>query len=150
MTGTFPGRWPNASAISHCQIEQEDPLRFFVLGNSWHNFENRPAKLSSYFGWPRARIIINPVIIETGDSVIKSEEGCYSSPKQKTRKVNRYEVITCKYWTFFGKREKKFYLYRACLLQHEIDHADGIVIEDKYFKILRNYVGSYKPTFQKS
>lgn len=133
MLKPFEGKWPNASAISHCQITQDDPLRFLVLGDGYHTFEGRPVKLKKYFGFPWSRVIINPEIVWHSTNAIKSVEGCYSFSKQKTRRVQRWEIVDCTYWTFFGKRTKKFYLYRAAVLQHEIDHFNGITIEDRYF-----------------
>lgn len=132
MLFLFEGRFPTASSISHCQITIADPLRFFVLGNSWHAFESRPMKLKKYFGWPRARTIINPLILDHGNVIIKNMEVCLSFPTDKPRKINRWEQITLRYWTFFGKRTKRLYLYRAILAQHECDHLDNITTEDLY------------------
>lgn len=132
MLSPFPGKYPVASSISHCQMEENDPLRFFVLGNSWHVFEGNPVKLKKFFGFPWPRTIINPEIIAHGKSEIKSREGCMGFPHEKTIRIKRWEVIVVKYWTFFGPREKKFYLYRACVIQHEIDHMNNVTIDDRY------------------
>lgn len=135
MLFPFEGRFPVASSISHCQIEAVDPLRFFVLGNSWHNFENKPAKLKKFFGFPWPRTIINPVIVSAGNKHQHIREGCMSytdERNQKVLKVKRHEIVECEYWTIFGKRRKKMYLYRAALLQHELDHMDMITTEDRW------------------
>ena len=128
----FEGRYPQASSISHCQFEAEDPLRFFVLSNVGHYFEGAPVKvkLKKFFGWPRARTIINPEIVWHSEDRIKSVEGCMSYPERPVFNLRRWEIVKVKYWTFWGKREKKFYYYRAMVLQHEIDHFDLIDPKD--------------------
>ena len=134
MMKPLPGRWPNASSISHCQITDKDPLRFFVIGNSWHLFENRPVKLKKYFGWPYVRTIMNPKIISIGNVSYKSREGCFSFPESPMRTIKRSETVTLKFWTFLGPRIKKLQMYRAAVVQHEIDHMDDTSIHDRYFK----------------
>ena len=130
MMTPFEGKYPVASSISHCQIEHDDPLRFFVLGNSWHVFEGKPAKLKKFFGFGWPRTIINPVIVSTGNKKVKSKEACMSFPSDQIRKVQRHEIVEAEYWTIFGKRRKKFYLYRASLIQHELDHMEAITTDD--------------------
>ena len=140
MRMPFEGRFPNASSISHCQLEgtQNDPLRFFVLGNDIHLFRDsrgqvkyKPIKLKKYFGFPYPRTIINPEIIWHNEKLIKSREGCMSQPDTPPTNVMRWEIIDCKYWTFFGPKRKKFYLYRAVILQHEIDHFNLISLKER-------------------
>lgn len=135
MFKPLPGKWPNASSISHCQIEEKDPLRFFVLGNGWHLFENRPVRLSRYFGFPWVRTIMNPEIIGHGQALFHNREGCFSY-QDKTRKIKRFETIWLRFWTFLGPRTKKLQMYRAAMVQHELDHMDSISIHDRYFKRL--------------
>ena len=135
MRKPFEGLYPFASSISHCQITDTDPLRFFVVDKEGGISERgvrlkQGTRLSKYFG---ARIIINPEIIEYGKNIIHHREACMSIP-DKPRKIKRYEVITMKYWTFFGPKTRKFYLYRSVLVQHEIDHFDNITYHNRYFK----------------
>lgn len=132
MMKPFPGRFPKASSISHCQMEAEDPLRFFVLGGHWHVFEAVPMKLKTAFGFPWARTIINPKIVWHGKDTQNIKEGCMSLEDQKPHKIKRWRIVEAEYWTFFGKRKKKFYLYRAVVLQHEIDHMNNILPEEIY------------------
>lgn len=134
MAQPWPGRYPNVAAISHCQIEPNDPLRFFVV-DKWGN-----EPLKWYFGgfkflrWVIGgyRTIINPVIIDHGDAQLVSKEGCFSYPGAKIVKIKRYEVITMRYWTFLGPRTRKFYLQRAIICQHETDHFDLVSIVDRH------------------
>ena len=134
MLKPFPGKFPFASSLSHCQIESNDPLRFFVVDKEGGLQEKTGGlryaiPLKKFFG---ARTIINPVIVKHGDEIIKSLEGCMSEENKHKRRVKRYENIIVNYWTFFGRKTRKFSLYRAILIQHEIDHADGISIEDRF------------------
>ena len=134
MRRPFAGRFPFASSISHCQIELNDPLRFFVVDKEGGMNEQgvrlkQGTKLKRYFG---ARTIINPEIIGHGEATIKSREGCMSFPDGKIRKIKRWETVEVKYWTFFGKKQRKFYMYRASICQHEISHFDLVDIEQEY------------------
>lgn len=126
----FEGRYPFASSISHCQIEGNDPLRFFVVDQ-----EGNYIKLKKFFGFPRARTIINPVIISHGKKKVKQKEGCMSI-SDKPKRIQRWENVEIEFqtlWTLlFTKRKKKLYLYRAACVQHELDHQDFITSEEVY------------------
>lgn len=135
MRKPFPGRFPWASSISHCQIEENDPLRFFVVDREGGLNEQgvrlrQGTPLKRYFG---ARTIINPIITKTGKEIMNSREGCMSFASEKIRKIKRLENVFVSYWTFFGPRIRKFSLYRASIVQHEIDHMDLVNIHDRYF-----------------
>lgn len=124
MLSTFPGKYPRAASISHCQIEANDPLRFFVVDSnfSWQ-FGNRL--------WP-IRIIMNPQIVWRGSVMAHSREGCMSYPFTNTVKIRRNETVLVRYWTFFGPRTKQFYLFRAYMVQHELDHMSNTNIYERY------------------
>ena len=103
MRMPFEGRFPNASSISHCQLEgtQNDPLKFFVLGNDIHLFRDsrgqvkyKPIKLKKYFGFPYPRTIINPEIIWHNEKLIKSREGCMSQPDTPPMNVTLHVTLT--------------------------------------------------------
>lgn len=125
MLNPFPGKYERAASISHCQIEATDPLRFFTVDKKfgWY-YGNRLLKI---------RTIINPKIVATGGMTIKSREGCMSFPFERLLSMKRHQIIELEYWTFFGKRRKKFYEFRACQVQHELDHMNQITIVDKYY-----------------
>lgn len=136
MLFPFPGRFPFAASISHCQTTHDDPLRFFVLDREGGVHKNgsrlkKAQKISHYFGFPWARTIINPKIVWHGNKVLSMDEGCMSIDEKK-RKIRRWEIVEAEYWTFFGKRKRKFWLFRAALLQHELDHHDGNDMTEVY------------------
>lgn len=77
--------------------------------------------------------IINPKIItNSGKSLM--EEGCLSIP-EKFGLVNRPEKITVQFYNTDGKKMKlTIDGLPARVFQHEIDHLNGILIEDKWEK----------------
>ncbi len=81
--------------------------------------------------------LINPVIIERESSQI-DEEGCLSVPGI-TANVKRFKTITVKYQTEDGTPKELVAEDRfAVVLQHEIDHLDGILFIDHLSSLKRN------------
>lgn len=71
-------------------------------------------------------VMFNPKIIRYSDPY-KTEEGCLSLTG--TRKAKRYRSIKVQYQnTAFLTRIKTFSGWTAQIIQHEIDHCNGIVI----------------------
>ncbi len=75
---------------------------------------------------PMQMVMVNPVITEkTG--VYETEEGCLSLAG--TRRTKRYKKITVQYLDpAFKPRTGTFEGFTAQIIQHEIDHCDGILI----------------------
>ncbi len=70
--------------------------------------------------------MINPVIIKKA-KLYETEEGCLSLVG--LRKTTRYESIEVDYLDRnFKKQRQTFTGWTAQIIQHEIDHCDGIVI----------------------
>lgn len=70
--------------------------------------------------------MLNPVITKKKGQYT-CEEGCLSL--QGVRKTDRYHEITVNYQDIsFRKHTKKYTGYTAQIIQHEIDHLQGIVI----------------------
>ncbi|WP_334332130.1 peptide deformylase [Companilactobacillus sp. HBUAS59544] len=73
-----------------------------------------------------AVVMINPTIISKSDSYSTSE-GCLSLDGQ--RETTRFKKITVKYLdTDFNEHTQEFSDFVAEIIQHEIDHCDGILI----------------------
>ena len=74
--------------------------------------------------------MINPVITSYSDDSMEYEEGCLSIPGEYIR-INRPRSIHVKFQTLSGKY-KKWHLkgLEARIVQHEIDHLDGILMKD--------------------
>ena len=72
-------------------------------------------------------IMVNPVITNKTKEVIDSEEGCLSL--EGTRTVKRYSGVMVVYRDAKGKMQtSEFYGLEACIVQHEIDHLNGMLI----------------------
>ncbi len=70
--------------------------------------------------------MINPKIIKY-DSEYETEEGCLSLIG--TRKTKRFKKIKVEYYNDkFQKRLKVFNDFEAQIIQHEMDHFEGILI----------------------
>ena len=68
----------------------------------------------------------NPEIISSSEPY-KTEEGCLSL--NGTRETMRFREITVRYQDILFKwQEKKFSDWTAQIIQHEIDHCNGIII----------------------
>ena len=71
-------------------------------------------------------VMNNPVIISKSGEY-EAEEGCLSL--EGTRKTNRYRDIEVEYEdTSFKKQKQKFTGFPAQIVQHEMDHLEGIII----------------------
>ena len=70
--------------------------------------------------------MFNPVILSKS-KVYETEEGCLSLAG--IRKTKRYQKITIDYQDIhFRKQTGTFEGFEAQIIQHEIDHCDGILI----------------------
>ncbi len=75
--------------------------------------------------------IINPKIVKKSFSKEYGEEGCLSVPNV-FGKVKRYKKITCSYLNLKNDKKKiKASGLLSRVIQHEIDHLDGILFIDK-------------------
>lgn len=71
-------------------------------------------------------VMLNPEIIKCSGA-FEAEEGCLSL--SGTRKTKRYKNIKVKFRnTLFQERIKTFSGWTAQIIQHEIDHCNGILI----------------------
>ncbi|MBI9014790.1 MAG: peptide deformylase [Clostridiales bacterium] len=70
--------------------------------------------------------MINPVMINKSEEY-DTEEGCLSL--EGVRKTKRYNNIEVTYLdNDFNKQRKKYSGWIAQIIQHELDHCDGIII----------------------
>jgi len=71
-------------------------------------------------------VMNNPVIISKSGEY-EAEEGCLSL--EGTRKTTRYKDIEVEYEDIsFKKQKQKFTGFPAQIVQHEMDHLEGIII----------------------
>ena len=73
-----------------------------------------------------AAVMFNPEIVKCSGTY-EAEEGCLSLPG--TRKAKRYRSIKVRYQNDrFQMRIKTYTGFTAQIIQHEIDHCDGVLI----------------------
>lgn len=78
-----------------------------------------------------AVVMVNPVIISRSAQLISGEEGCLSVPDQRGL-VARSASITVRYLTLTGDCvETHFSGFPARIVQHEVDHLDGILFVER-------------------
>ena len=71
-------------------------------------------------------VMFNPEIVKRSEPY-EAEEGCLSLPE--TRKAKRYRSIKVQYQNEqFQTRFKTFTGWTAQIIQHEIDHCNGVLI----------------------
>lgn len=72
-------------------------------------------------------IMLNPVIKEKSAKTYVSKEGCLSLEGE--RETVRHQTVVVEYYDEkFKKRRKAFTGFTACIIQHETDHCNGIII----------------------
>lgn len=96
-------------ALAHSQIEDKDPLRFFVTPD---------------------KIFINPVITRSTKAFVKSEEGCRTFSGKEPVQIDRHYRIEFEFQVIDMHRlseiqKAKVKGLSAFVVQHEIDHMDA-------------------------
>ena len=70
--------------------------------------------------------MLNPKIVSK-NGAYETEEGCLSLPG--VRKTKRYQTIEVEYQDLNMKKQRRTFAgFTAQIIQHEIDHCDGILI----------------------
>ncbi len=82
--------------------------------------------------------MINPVIISRSKETVTSEEGCLSTPGFFID-VERSSEVSIRYRVPNGDEvEEKFSQPYSIIIQHEIDHLNGITILEKASRLKKN------------
>jgi len=111
------GNYNGAHAVHHSQIDDIDPLNFFVTAGQ--------------------EIFINPVITRHTKTTVSSKEGCLSFYNLPEKIVERYHKceFSCQTLNKDNKLSEKIHLKMqgkdAKVFSHEIDHANCIYIYEK-------------------
>jgi peptide deformylase len=78
-----------------------------------------------------AVVMVNPEILEFSQSTCLGEEGCLSVPNERGQ-VERAQAIKVRYYTLQGEViETAFEGFPARIVQHEVDHLDGILFVER-------------------
>ena len=81
--------------------------------------------------------LINPKIFSASREMVEESESCLSIPGVEV-KVARHRKIKIRYTDINGQEQKiKVTNFFARVLQHEIDHLDGILILDRPAKTVK-------------
>ena len=79
-------------------------------------------------------VLINPKIIDYSvmKACLQGGEGCLSVEKDYEGYVYRHNTVTVEAYDYISKQviKKKFRGYEAIVLQHEMDHFDGVLYYD--------------------
>ena len=82
-------------------------------------------------GYKAPMAMINPEILSFSNEMVLGEEGCLSVP-DKFADVSRHKYIKVKYLDIDGnEKEEELENFNARVVQHEIDHLDGILFIDR-------------------
>ena len=85
-------------------------------------------------------IMVNPVIIERGTEMREHEEGCLSIP-EFTAEIERPATTRVVYIDESGKtQEKTLEGIWSTLVQHEIDHLNGVLFIDYLSRLKRDMI----------
>lgn len=75
--------------------------------------------------------LFNPLIVHTGGKPVLHEEGCLTFPNLIV-KVKRNDFVRVRFQNASGEGTiKSFYGMTARIIQHEIDHLDGIIFTER-------------------
>ncbi len=84
------------------------------------------------------KILINPEIVSMGDVPRVHEEGCLSIPEMYAE-VERPALVRVRYLNIEGKHvEEDFQDLAATVVQHEIDHLNGLLFIDHLSRLKRD------------
>lgn len=78
-----------------------------------------------------AVVMVNPLILEFSEATCFGEEGCLSVPNERGQ-VERAQAIKVLYHTLAGDvMETVFEGFPARIVQHEVDHLNGVLFIDR-------------------
>ena len=103
-------------------------LRIFVLDAGSREDEKNPIT------------IINPKILSFGEEIVSYEEGCLSFPEHFAE-IDRPEKIDIEFLDENNnKKSHKFVGFESRIIQHEIDHLNGILFVDHLSRLKRDVI----------
>lgn len=106
-------------------------IRICVIGKEAVGMDARPGEAKTKSKATKDLVLVNPTWERMSKKTAWDTEGCLSVPKKYGR-VKRYTEIQVKAWDENGNElnfvAKKFF---ARVIQHEVDHLDGILFIDK-------------------
>ncbi|MFA5849052.1 MAG: peptide deformylase [Bacteroidales bacterium] len=86
------------------------------------------------------RAMINPVLIEESKEEVEFNEGCLSIPDIHCGVIRPKTIRVSYYDTDFVKKEETLDDFACRMVQHEMDHLDGILFTDRAAPIRRKMI----------
>ena len=84
-------------------------------------------------------MFLNPVIVQYSDMKQTNKEGCLSIPNRRETLNNRAYAVLVEYDTENGEHKTEMVEgFTSVIVQHEIDHLNGILYLDHLDKEMRN------------
>lgn len=118
----------DAPGVGLAAIQVAEPVRMLVIDVSKDEDGRNP------------QVFINPEVVRSSDTPNVYEEGCLSIPDFYAE-VERPENITVNYVDLSGKKQTiEADGLLATVLQHEIDHLDGLLFIDYLSKLKKEMV----------
>ena len=122
----------DAPGIGLAAIQIAQPLRLITMDLAKPNQDGETK--------PEPRVFINPEIIGKSEEMAVYEEGCLSIPEYY-EEVERPTQVKVRYMDIDGKtQEIEANGLLATVLQHEIDHLNGVLFIDHISKLKRDMV----------
>lgn len=91
------------------------------------NMIGEKKRIIVFFDGVECVVMLNPIILKTAEPY-DTEEGCLSLLGEP-RKTKRYKKIKVQYQTMdFKTRIKNYEGFTAQIIQHEVDHCNGVLI----------------------
>ena len=86
----------------------------------------------------KAYLMVNPIITSKSEATAARREGCLSVPG-KDLSVTRPESVTVEWQDPQGQAHKEVFTgWAATVVQHEIDHLNGVTLVEKMGKFTRS------------
>ena len=112
-----------ARAMSHPQIEDKDPLRFFVTADK--------------------KLIINPIIIKHTNITVDNKEGCFSFKDNPPITVQRGHKIEVEFITLMVDPDNKDKFKFSSLLKDKLSGLEARIFQHEQDHIIGKYIFNY-------
>lgn len=137
---------PDGVGLAAPQVGES--LRLFIVSEEATTIDStRPSTQDEKTGARRAwahHVFINPVLVKSARRKTAMAEGCLSLPG-RFGEVARSEKVALSWLDEEGKRHSRgFTKFFARVIQHELDHLDGLLIADRAKRLVA--IPKEKPT----
>lgn len=125
------------------EIEKIEPWVLVLAGDMWDTMKAYKAvglagnqvgydyRIITIDGPEFSGVMINPIIEEKSEEIVHFVEGCLSIPEAGFDTGKRSRAIGVSYYDISGKKQKLWTKeVTAVIIQHEVDHLDGVLMLD--------------------